>query len=115
MALHHASSGEVVDLSPLGSKLSQARTTALVKADSFEAIRVVLKAGDEMPAHAVSGKFTLHCLEGRVAIDLPEKSLELAAPQWVYFDGGVPHALRSLEDASLLLTIMLPAEGAGEV
>lgn len=115
MALHHAGSGEVVDLSPLGPDLPQAQTTALVKTDSFEAIRVVLKAGDEMPAHAVSGKFTLHCLEGRVTIDLPEQSLELAAQEWVYFDGGVPHALRALEDASLLLTIMLPAAGVGEL
>lgn len=61
------------------------------------------------------GKFTLHRLEGRVAIDLPENSLELTAQQLVYFNGGVPHALRALEDASLLLTIMLPAAGAGEV
>ena len=115
MALHHASSGEVVDLSPFGPDLHEAQTTALVKTDSFEAIRLVLKAGGEIPMHAVSGKFTLHCLEGQVAIDLSERSLELAAEQWVYFDGGVPHAVRAIEDASLLLTIMLPAAGAGGV
>lgn len=113
MALHHASSGEVVDLSPLGSELPRTQTTALVKTDSFEAIRLVLKAGGEMPAHQVSGKFTLHCLEGRVAIDLPDRAFELAAQQWVYLDGGIPHGLRAIEDSSLLLTIMLPAAGAG--
>lgn len=112
MALHHASSGEVIDLSSLGSELPQAHTHALVKTDSFEAIRLILKAGGEMPAHQVSGKFTLHCLEGRVAIDLPDRTVQLAAQQWVYFDGGVPHGLRAIEDASLLLTIMLPALGA---
>lgn len=112
MALRHASSGEVVDLGPLGSELPQAQTKALVKTDSFEAIRLVLVAGGEMPAHQVSGKFTLHCLEGRVAIDLPDRSLELAADEWVYFDGGVPHGLQAIENASLLLTIMLPARGA---
>ena len=111
MALHHASSGEVVDLGPLGPDLRQAQTAALVKTDSFEAIRLVLKAGDELPAHQVSGKFTLHCIEGRVRLELPDDSLELAAQQWVYFDGGVSHSLRAMEDASLLLTIMLPAAG----
>ncbi len=113
MALHHANSGEVVDLSPFGPDLHEAQTTALVKTDSFEAIRLVLKAGGKIPVHAVSGRFTLHCLEGRVAIDLPGRSLELAAAQWVYLDGSVPHALRAIDDASLLLTIMLPAEGSG--
>ena len=113
MALHHASAGEVVDLSPLGNNLHEAQTAALVKTDSFEAIRLVLKTGHEIPAHAVSGKFTLHCLEGRVAIDLPERSLELAAGQWTYFEGGVPHGLRAIQDASLLLTIMLSSAGAG--
>ena len=83
-----------------------------MKTDSFEAIRLILTAGGEMPAHQVSGKFTLHCLEGRVAIDLPDRTLELAPRQRVYIDGGVPHGLRAIEDASLLLTIMLFAAGA---
>ena len=37
MAVHHAGSGEVVDLRPLGAKLHDARTTAIVKTDTFEA------------------------------------------------------------------------------
>ena len=113
MALHHASSGEVVHLGPLGQTLQQARTKALVKTDSFEAIRLVLKAGEELPAHEVSGKFTLHCIEGKVDLDFNGGSFELAAQQWVYFDGGVTHALRAIEDSSLLLTIMLPTTGVG--
>ena len=113
MALHHATSGEVVTLEPLGPRLSEARTRALVKSDGFEAIRLILKSGDELPAHAVSGQFTLHCLEGRVRVELTGSSLELSANQWVYFDGGIPHGLRALENSSLLLTILLPASGAG--
>lgn len=114
MALHHASSGEIVDLGPLGPALRQARTTALVKTDSFEAIRLVLKAGEELPAHTVSREFMLHCIEGRVGIELADASLELTAQKWVYFDGGIAHALRAVEDSSLLLTIMLPATGVGQ-
>ena len=112
MALHHATSGEVVTLEPLGPGLREAGTRALVKTDQFEAIRLILKSGDELPAHAVSGQFTLHCLEGRVGVELAGTSLDLAANQWVYFDGGIPHGLRAIEDSSLLLTILLPAVGA---
>jgi quercetin dioxygenase-like cupin family protein len=111
MALHHATSGEVVTLEPLGPDLPESRTRALVKTEGFEAIRLVLAAGDELPPHVVSGQFTLHCLEGLVTIDLADSSIELSADQWVYFDGGVTHGLRSSENSSLLLTILLPASG----
>ena len=112
MALHHASSGEILDLGPLGPALQNTPTTALVKTDSFEAIRLVLKADEKLPAHKVSGQITLHCIEGRIRLELADASLELKANQWVYFDGGVTHAMRAMEDSSLLLTIMLPASGA---
>jgi quercetin dioxygenase-like cupin family protein len=114
MALHHAASGEVVDLAPLGSGLREAHTRALVKKDDFEAIRLVLPAGDELPAHRVSGRFILHCLEGRVSLTAPAGAIELSADQWVYFEGGIPHAVRAIEDSSLLLTILLPTTGASE-
>ncbi|MDT7527767.1 cupin [Sphingopyxis sp. SE2] len=112
MALHHVTSGEVVDLSPLGSELNSAQTRALVKTDSFEAIYLAVPAGGEMPPHKVSGRFTLHCLEGRVEVGLEDKVVELPAHGWVYFDGGVLHSVRGLEHSSLLLTIMLPASGS---
>lgn len=114
MALHHASSGEVVDLRPLGSKLADVHTAALVKTDSFEAIRLVLRAGEELPHHRITSKFTLHCIEGRVVLELPDRVLELGSHEWIFIDGDVPHALRAIEDASLLLTIMLPAAGQSE-
>jgi len=109
MALHHAHSGEVVDLSPLGEELQRTHTTALVKTDTFEAIRLVLKAGEALPAHKVPGRFTLYCLEGEVLLDLVGESLRLPAKQWVYIDAEVTHGLRALEPSSLLLTILLPA------
>jgi quercetin dioxygenase-like cupin family protein len=106
MALHHAQSGEVVDLRPLGPDLRKTPTTALVKSDSFEAVRLVVPAETAIPSHHVDGRFTLHCLEGRVRLDIDGKDTELAAGQWVYVDRGVPHSVEGIEDASLLLTIL---------
>src|SRR3546814_14441730 len=88
MALNHAKSGEIVDLHPLGGGLREAHTTALVKSESFEAVRLVVRAGAEIPSHHVSGRFTLHCIAGRVRLGLAQGSKELSEGQWVFLDGG---------------------------
>lgn len=106
MAMHHAGPGEVVDLQPLGDGLRSARTTAIVKGDAFEAVRLVVLAGREIPPHQVAGTIMLHCLEGRVVLGLADAALELAAGQWLFLDGGVQHSVRGIEDSSLLLTIL---------
>jgi quercetin dioxygenase-like cupin family protein len=106
MAMHHAKPGEIVSLRPLGSALTTTKTTALVKSDTFEAVRLVVLAGTEIPAHQVSGRITLHCLEGRVLLGLDDESVELAAGDWIFLDGGKRHSVKGVEDSSLLLTIL---------
>ena len=104
MALDHAEPGEVVDLNPLGSAIASSKTSALVKTDRFEAVRIVVRAGTTIPAHQVPGYITLHCLEGRVS--LGAEGPELAADEWVFLDRGAPHSVHGIEDSSLLLTII---------
>ncbi|HLP70459.1 MAG TPA: cupin domain-containing protein [Rhizobium sp.] len=109
MAKHHATSGEIFDLAPLAAGLKAARTRAIVKTDAFEAVRLVAHAGADIKAHKVDGPITLHCLEGRVQVNLPGTSLVLSASKWVYLEGGVPHSIKAIEDSSLLLTIVFAA------
>jgi quercetin dioxygenase-like cupin family protein len=106
MALQHARSGEAVDLSPLGNELRTAKTKALVKSQSFEACRLIVLAGKEIPPHDVPGNITLHCLEGHVQLVLADSTIELPAGQWIYLDGGERHAVVGIQDSSLLLTIL---------
>ncbi|PSC05540.1 cupin [Alsobacter soli] len=106
MAQHRAAPGEVIDLSPLGASLPAARTTALVKTDAFEAVRLVMKADSDIASHQVAGPITLHCLEGRVVLRTTEGAVELGSGGWIYLQGGAPHGLHAIEDSSLLLTIM---------
>ncbi len=106
MALMHAKPHEIVDLQPLGSGLDGAKTVAITKTDHFEAIRLVVRAGAEIPSHQVPGNITLHCLEGRIELGLEDSSIELEADQWVYLDRGEPHSIKGIEDLSLLLTIL---------
>ena len=109
MALRHAEAGEIVDLQPLGSRLGEARTAAIVKTESFEAARLIVRAGVEIARHQVPGPITLHCLEGRVRLGLPASEPELAAGQWLYLEGVVPHSVTGIEDSALLLTILFVA------
>lgn len=106
MAVPHAKPGEIVDLHPLGGGLKNARTTAIVKSETFEAVRLVVHAGANIAPHQVPGAIFLHCLEGRVLLGLTDSTLELAAGQWVYLEGGVRHSVEGIEDSSLLLTIL---------
>lgn len=107
MAITHAKSGDIVDVSPLGDRCAEERTTTLIKSAALEVIRLVLPAGKELRSHAVPGEITVQCLEGRVEFTADERSLELRAEQLVYLAGGVRHALVAKENSSLLVTILL--------
>lgn len=106
MALHHAIPGEVVDLQPLGTRLKDAKSSAIIKSEHFEAVRLIVQAGAEWPVHEVAGDITLLCLEGRVELGLGSSAVELKADQWICLSGGQPHSVRGIEDSSLLLTIL---------
>jgi quercetin dioxygenase-like cupin family protein len=106
MALKHAEPGEVVDLRPLGDGLAAAKTRAIVRTGSFEAVRLVVPAGGEIPSHKVGGRITLHCIEGHAQLGLAGGVVDLRAGDWLYLEGGEPHSLKGIEDASLLLTIL---------
>ena len=115
MALEHAKPGEIVDLRPVGPELHDARTTAIIKGDNFEAIRLVVHAGVEIPRHKVSGEITLHCIEGHVELGIDPAPIALKANQWVYLKGGAPHSVKAIEDTALLLRIFLnPASAGGD-
>lgn len=104
MALRHAVSGEVIDLRPLGDALATSKTSAIVKTEQFEAVRLVVPARTTIPQHQVEGCITLHCLEGRVVLG-HEEDVELGPGDWIYLERNVPHSVQAVEDSSLLLTI----------
>ena len=106
MALRHSVPGEVVDLRPLGQHLKQARTSAIMKTRSFEAVRLIVREGATIAPHQVPGPIMLHCLEGQVLLGLPGSDVELSAGQWICLGGGERHSLRGIKDSSLLLTIL---------
>ncbi len=107
MAIPHAQPAEVVNVRPLGANLSQARTETLIKTDALEVIRLVATAGKEIAQHEVPGEITLQCLEGQIELTANGKTQRLSAGELVYLPGSTPHAVRAVENASVLLTILL--------
>ena len=109
MALRHAAPGEVVDLRPMGSQLSAAKTHAIVREPYFEAVRLVVPAGTEIPSHRVAGAITLYCIEGHAQLNLDDGTVEMRAGDWLHLEGSAPHSVKGVEDTSMLLTILFVA------
>lgn len=105
MALAHAKPGEVIALRD--EQVGATRTAALVKTSSFEAIRLGVQAGREIPWHHVPKELTLFCISGDVVLRLETREIQLRAGDWVFLEGGARHALSAHVDSTLLLTIML--------
>jgi len=107
MAIPHARPGEPISVRPLGPGLGGMKTHTLIKTDQMEVIRLVVPAGKAIPTHRVAGPITVQCLEGRVEFTAGAATRELTAGDFLYLAGNEPHALRGIEDASVLVTIML--------
>ena len=112
MAIPHAQPGDVISVRPLGPDLRSTRTHARFKSDALEVVRIVVPAGSAFPPHAVAGDITLQCIEGRIAFSCGAGVRERAAGDLIQIAGQDMHSLRSLEDASLLLTIALKSPGS---
>lgn len=111
MAIPHATSGQIIDIRPLGGKLKEATTTTLIKTDTLEVIRLILPAGKDIPQHQVTGEITVQCLEGRINFSIQGQTKTLQAGQLLYLSGSESHGLKGVEDSSVLVTIQLKKKG----
>jgi quercetin dioxygenase-like cupin family protein len=105
MATEKALPGQVID-GPLGARLPATKTSTLFKIGALEVIRLVMEPGKELKEHSAPGELVVHCLEGRVAFTALGKTEELHAGQLLYLASKEPHAVKCLEAASVLLTIV---------
>lgn len=112
MSLHHAASGEVIQIHPPGSMSPDAPSVALLKSARLEVMRLVLPKGKSVPEHHVAGEITLQCLEGTVEVQAHEKTQSLQVGQMLHLLGNVPYALYALENSSLLMTMLRDEDDA---
>jgi quercetin dioxygenase-like cupin family protein len=106
MAIAHVEPGEAVTI--VGSRVPYSNGTATIfKSKQLEVIRMVIPKGKEIPVHKAPGEITVQCLEGRVAFSARGRTQELGSGQLLYLTAGEEHALEGVDDAALLLTIVL--------
>ena len=109
MALHHCGPGEVARLGVIDDLATV--TAALARTPSFEAIQLVVRAGQSIARHHVAGSMTLYCIAGHMRLggDAPAA---VRAGDWLFLSPGTPPSVETGADTSLLLTILFD-EGGG--
>ncbi len=110
MAIRHALPGDVIDIRPLGSALSGAMTTALIKTEDIEVIRLIVPRGKAIHTHKTNGEVIIQCLEGRIAFTTRGVTQELEGGRLLYLEREQEHSLIGIDDASLLVTILFPRD-----
>jgi len=83
------------------------KTATVIKTPRLEVIRLVLPAGKRIPPHAVSGEVVVQCLSGKVDFEGRGKQQILEPGSLLHLEGGDLHALEAMEDATVLVTILL--------
>ncbi len=109
MAIQHAQPGEVIPLFPAQGG-ERPGSVALVRDEHFEVFRLVMEAGKELPAHEVPSLVTIQCLRGRVQVTVEGQPVALPAGHLMYLAGGDRHGVKALEDASILVTMLVARE-----
>lgn len=116
MALAHAAAGDLIDIRPLGAQLREAISTTLIRSDHLEVFRLVLPTGERVPDHKLPrtcqlpSAITVQCLEGSVELEAQGRTQILHAGRMVYLAGGESHALKAIEESSVLVTMLVRRE-----
>lgn len=109
MSMPQPKLSEVVDVRPAGPAPPGGPSRLLAKAVMLEVRLLTLPKGREIPTHQARGEITVHCLEGRIAFTADGTTRELGAGQLLVLAAGEPHSLVGLEDSSVLVTKVIPA------
>jgi nucleotide-binding universal stress UspA family protein/quercetin dioxygenase-like cupin family protein len=100
---------EVVDVRPLRSTpTASIQTNQLLQADGVEVFQVIFPAGDILSEDTGPATVILHCVEGLIAVSAFGRTQRVKAGQLLHLHGDVPYSIKGIEDASVLVTRMLP-------
>jgi nucleotide-binding universal stress UspA family protein/quercetin dioxygenase-like cupin family protein len=103
-----AEPGAPVDVRPLGTAMASAQTRTLVRTNAVEVVRLIVRAGQEIARPESRGEVIVQCLEGRVALTALGTHQTLEAGTLLHLPASEPLAFKGIEDASVLLTMIVP-------
>jgi quercetin dioxygenase-like cupin family protein len=85
----------------------------LAKYPDFRIVLVLMKANTRMKEHHADARISIHSLQGRIRVHLPDQKVELPAGELIALDYGIPHDVEAVEESAFLITISWP-EGTKE-
>ncbi len=103
-----AKPGEILSVGSLGAALASSKTRILAKTGEFELRRLIVPAGKELSEHKAQGALIVQCLEGQVAFTALGMTQTIQGGELLYLPAAEPHSVKGLQDASLLLTVIMP-------
>lgn len=77
----------------------------LVKEAELRVVLTIMKAGARLPKQETDARFTIQALNGRLKLQLPDRTTELGRGQLVALDKGTSHEIEAVEESALLLTL----------
>jgi len=101
---------QIVDIRPLGVSaiISSRAKRTLLKTDDMEVVRLALQMRQTVSESMAQGETLFQCLEGKVAITASGKTRMLETGSLLYLPRGEAFTVEGIEDASLLMTILMP-------
>lgn len=80
----------------------------LAKYPDFRIVLVLMKANTQMKEHHADARISIHSLQGKIRIHLPDQKVDLPAGQLMALDYGINHDVEALEESAFLITISWP-------
>jgi len=80
----------------------------LAKYPDFHIVLVLMKAHTRMNKHHIDARISIHALEGRIRVRMPDEVVEVSAGELVALDYAISHDVEALEESAFLLTISWP-------
>ena len=80
----------------------------LAKYPDFRIVLVLMKANTQMKEHHADARISIHSLQGKIRIHLPDQKIELPAGELMALDHGIPHDVDAVEESAFLITISWP-------
>ena len=80
----------------------------LAKYPDFRIVLVLMKVNTQMKEHHADGRISIHSIEGKLRVHLPDQQVELPAGELVVIDCGIKHDVEALEESAFLLTVSWP-------
>lgn len=80
----------------------------LAKYPDFHIVLVLMKANTQMNEHHVDARISIHSLQGKIRVHLPDQKVEVTAGELIVLDYGIRHDVEALQESAFLITISWP-------